>query len=187
MCSVAALSPLMSSQLPVFCRALDCDFAFHLPTRGPRVGARGGFSISRVGSYLGIHCKARVGSGRRRRSVAKGWGPGTRERQHASRDTIPERWGERTNPRTQAQLSLNRSALAAGRLQLPTLAKGVGKTNFISQLQPRQRKRPPAGHVDAAARPGIPPYLLLLFLVHVFVSVHCMRRFYTCWCVCRVS
>jgi hypothetical protein len=62
--------------------------------------------------------------------VAKGWGPGTRERQHASRDTIPERWGERTHPRTQAQLSLNRSALAAARLQLPTLASGVGNTSF---------------------------------------------------------
>ena len=57
--------------------------------------------------------------------MAKGWGPG----QHASRDTIPERWGERTHPRTQAQLSLNCSALAAARLQLPTLASGVGKTN----------------------------------------------------------
>jgi len=28
------------------------DCAFHLPTRGPRVGARGGISISRVGSRL---------------------------------------------------------------------------------------------------------------------------------------
>jgi len=66
--------------------------------------------------------------------VAKGWGPGTRERQHASRDTIPERWGERTHPRTQAQLSLNRSALAATRLQLLTLASGVGKTNFTLDI-----------------------------------------------------
>jgi len=57
--------------------------------------------------------------------VAKGWGPGTRERQHASRDTIPERWGEKTHPRTQAQLSLNRSALAAAGLQLPTQGSGV--------------------------------------------------------------
>jgi len=73
-------------------------------------------------------------SGRMRRSVAKGWGPGTRERQHASRDTIPERWGERTHPRTQAQLSLNCSALAAARLQLPTLASGVGKTNFTLDI-----------------------------------------------------
>ena len=64
--------------------------------------------------------------------MAKGWGPGTRERQHASRDTIPERWGERTHPRTQAQLSLNRSALAAARLQLPTLASGVGKLLFAN-------------------------------------------------------
>jgi len=63
--------------------------------------------------------------------VAKGWGPGTRERQHASRDTILERWGERTHPRTQAQLS---SALAAARLQLPTLASGVGKTNFTLDI-----------------------------------------------------
>ena len=66
--------------------------------------------------------------------VAKGWGPGTRERQHASRDTIPERWGERTHPRTQAQLSLNRSALATARLQLQTLASGVGKTNFTLDI-----------------------------------------------------
>jgi len=66
--------------------------------------------------------------------VAKGWGPGTRERQHASRDTIPERWGERTQPRTQAQLSLNRSALAAARLQLPTLASGVGKLPRFLQV-----------------------------------------------------
>ena len=57
--------------------------------------------------------------------MAKGWGPGTRERQHASRDTIPERWGEKTHPRTQAQLSLNRSALAAAGLQLPTQGSGV--------------------------------------------------------------
>ena len=84
-------------------------------------------------------------------------------------------------------MSLNRSALAAAMFQLLTLALGVGKTNFISQLHPRQRKRPPAGHVGGAARPGIPPYLLLLFLVHVFVSVHGMRRPYTCLCVCRVS
>ena len=34
---------------------------------------------------------------------------------------------------------------------------------------------------------GIPQYLLLLFLVHVFVSVYGVRRPYTCWCVCRVS
>ena len=64
--------------------------------------------------------------------MAKGWGPGTRERQHASRDTIPKRWGERTHPRTQAQLSLNRSALAAARLQLLTLASGVGKLPFAN-------------------------------------------------------
>ena len=64
--------------------------------------------------------------------MAKGWGPGTRERQHASRDTIAERWGARTHPRTQAQLSLNRSALAAARPQLPTLAPGVGKLPFAN-------------------------------------------------------
>jgi len=74
----------------------------------------------------------RVGSGRRRRSVAKDWGPGTRERQYDSRDTIPERWGERIYPRTQAQLSLNRSALAAARFQLPTLASGVDKLPFAN-------------------------------------------------------
>ena len=62
----------------------------------------------------------------------KGLGPGTRERQHASRDTIPERWGERTHPRTQAHLNLNCSALAAARLQLPTLASGVGKLPFAN-------------------------------------------------------
>ena len=66
--------------------------------------------------------------------MAKGWGPGTRERKYASLDTIPERWGERTHPRTQVQLSLNRSALAAARLQLPTLASGVGKTNFTLDI-----------------------------------------------------
>jgi len=52
-----------------------------------------------------------------KRSVAQGWGPGTRERQHAYRDTIPERWGERAHPRTQAQLSLNRSALICEHMQ----------------------------------------------------------------------
>ena len=101
--------------------------AFHPPTRGPRVGSRGCFSISWVGSrlFLGIHCKARVGSGRRRRRVAKGWGPGTRERQYASRDTIPQDWGERTHSRTQAQLRLHRSSPAAAELLLPTQGSGV--------------------------------------------------------------
>ena len=38
---------------------------------------------------------------------------------------------ERTpGPTGQAQLSLNCSALAAARLQLPTFSLGVGKTNF---------------------------------------------------------
>ena len=96
-----------------------------------------------------------------------------------SRETIPERWGERTHSRTQAQLSLNRSVLAAALLLLPTLAMELF---FLSQ-----RKRPPAGHVGAAARPGIHPYLLLLFLVQVCASVHGFRRPYTCRCVCRVS
>jgi len=36
---------------PVFTSlSMLCTCAFHLPTRGPRVGARGGFSISWVGS-----------------------------------------------------------------------------------------------------------------------------------------
>ena len=75
-----------------------------------------------------------VWSGRSRRSVAEGWGTGTRERQHASRNTIPERWGERTHPRTEVRLSLNRSALATVRIQLPTLASGVGITNFTLDI-----------------------------------------------------
>ena len=62
--------------------------------------------------------------------MAEGWGLQTRELQHASRDTISERWGERTHAKTQAQLSLNRSVLAAARLQLPTLGSGVGNTSF---------------------------------------------------------
>jgi len=66
--------------------------------------------------------------------VAKGWGPGIRERQYASRDTILERCCERTHRSTQAQLNLNRSALTATRLQLPTLASGVGKTNFTLDI-----------------------------------------------------
>ena len=61
--------------------------------------------------------------------MAKGWSPGTRERQHASRDTILERWGARTHPRTQPQLSLNRSALP---LPGSTLASGVGKLPFVN-------------------------------------------------------
>jgi len=36
--------------------------------------------------------------------------------------------------RTQAQVSLNRSALATARLQLLTLASGVGKTNFTLDI-----------------------------------------------------
>ena len=45
-------------------RVAVCSSAFHLPTRGPRVGARGGFSISRVGSRLPRR-KGRKGSGGR--------------------------------------------------------------------------------------------------------------------------
>jgi len=58
---------------------------------------------------------------------------------------------------------------------------------FVCSLQPRHRKRPQAGHghVSAAARPGIPPYLLLLLLVHVCVSVNCVPVPYTCR-VCKV-
>jgi len=84
--------------------------------------------------------------------VAKGWGPGTRERQHASRDTIPERWGERTHHRTQAQLSLNRSALAAGRFQLPTLASGVAKLPFspFSPFSPRESTPDPRNRNTAS-------------------------------------
>jgi len=96
----------------------------------------------------GIHCRLRVGSGRRRRSVAQGWGPGTREWQHTSRDTIMERWGERTHSRTQAQLSLNCSALAAARVQLPTLASGVCKTNFTLDISAAA-----ASEEAAASRP----------------------------------
>ena len=80
--------------------------------------------------------------------MAKGWGPGTRERQHASCDIIPERWGERTHPRTQAQLTLNRSALAAVRFQLPTLASEVGKTNFTLDISAAA-----ASEEEAASRP----------------------------------
>ena len=57
--------------------------------------------------------------------MAKGWGPGTRERQYASRDTIPQHWGEKTHSRTQAQLRLHRSSPAAAELLLPTQGSGV--------------------------------------------------------------
>ena len=115
--------------------------------------------------------------------MAKGWGPGTRERQHASCDIIPERWGERTHPRTQAQLTLNRSALAAVRFQLPTLTSGVGKKNCTLDISTATASK------EAVARRSllIPPYLLLLFLVHVFVSVQGVRMSYTYYCVYRVS
>ena len=60
---------------PNLCRSslLLSSAAFHLPTRGPRVGARGGFSISWVGSRLTMQKRekrvrgsgARVGSSSR--------------------------------------------------------------------------------------------------------------------------
>ena len=59
-----------------------------------------------------------------------------------------ERWGERTHSRTQAQLSLNCSALAAARVQLPTLASGVGKTNFTLDISAAA-----ASEEAAASRP----------------------------------
>jgi len=62
--------------------------------------------------------------------VAEGWGLQTRELQHASRDTISERWGERTHAKTQAQLRLHPSVLAAAGLLLPILGSGVGNTSF---------------------------------------------------------
>jgi len=65
------------------------------------------------------------------------------------------------------------------------LAKQIPR--WISQLQLHQRKQPSAGHVIATVRPGIPPYLLLLFLVQVCISVHGFRRPDTCLYVCRVS
>jgi len=62
--------------------------------------------------------------------VAEGWGLETRELQHASRDTISERWGERTHSKTQTQPSLNPSALAAVGLLLSTLGSRVGNTSL---------------------------------------------------------
>jgi len=106
-----------------------------------------GLSLTHI-LFLGIHCRVRVGSGRGRCSVAQGWGPGTREIQNASRDTIMERWGERTHSRTQAKLSLNRSALAPVRVQLPTLASGVCKTNFTLDISAAA-----ASEEAAASRP----------------------------------
>jgi len=63
-----------------------------------------------------------------------------------SRDTIPERWGERTHSRTQDQLNLNCSALAAARLQLQTLASGVENFHigFLSCSRVRGSGRQPA-------------------------------------------
>jgi len=60
-------------------------------------------------------------------------------------------------------------------------------SHWISQLQPHQRKQSPSYHVITTVRPGVPPHLLLLFLVQVCVSVYGFRRSYTCQCVCRVS
>ena len=66
--------------------------------------------------------------------MAEGWGPGTREQQHASRDTISERWGERTHSKTQAQPRLHPSALAAGRLLLSTLGSRVENTSLTFHI-----------------------------------------------------
>jgi len=65
--------------------------------------------------------KGRVWSAGRRRSVAEGCGLETRDLQHASRDTISERWGERTHSKTQSQPRLHPSALAAAGLLLPKI------------------------------------------------------------------
>ena len=118
---------VLQKNLPFF--GQTARFTFRPEGRGPRRF----FDFS--GRELTFFRNSLEGEGgKRRRSVAKGWGPGTRERQHASRDTIPERWGKRTHPRTQAHLSLNRCALAAARLQLPTLASGVGEPNFTLDI-----------------------------------------------------
>ena len=58
--------------------------------------------------------------------MAEGWGLGTHELQHASRDTTSERWGERTHSKTQDQPRLHPSALAAAGLLLSTLGSRVG-------------------------------------------------------------
>jgi len=90
------------------------------------------FRFLRVESrlFLGIHSKGRVGSAGRRRSVAEGWGLETREVQYGSRDTISERWGERTHSKTQAQPRLHPSALAVAGLLLSTLGSRVGNTSW---------------------------------------------------------
>jgi len=74
--------------------------------------------------------------------VAEGWGLGTRELQHASRDSISERWGERTHSKTLAQPRLHPSALAAAGLLLSTLGSRVGNTTLTfhtSESQQSQR------------------------------------------------
>ena len=87
--------------------------------------------------------------------MGKGWGPGTRERQYASRDTIPQHWGERTHSRTQAQLRLYRSSPAAAELLLPTQGSGV-HTSFYIGLVLHWRRTP-----DPSSRPSDPflPFL----------------------------
>ena len=66
--------------------------------------------------------------------MAEGWGLETRELQYASRDTIPERWGERTQSKTQAQPRLHPSALAAAGLLLSTLGSRVGNTSLTFHI-----------------------------------------------------
>ena len=75
--------------------------------------------------------------------MAEGWSLETRELQHASRDTISERWGKRTHSKTQAQPRLHPSALAAA--AAPSLDPWVESWEHefdISyfQLHPRHRK-----------------------------------------------
>ena len=102
---------------------------FHLPTLGWRVEDVGSRleAVFRLPSQLWSRddlfslSKGRVWSAGRRRSVAEGCGLETRELQHASRDTISERWGERTHSKTQSQPRLHPSALAAAGLLLPKI------------------------------------------------------------------
>jgi len=71
--------------------------------------------------------------------VAEGWGLETRELQHASRDTISERWGKRTHSKTQAQPRLHPSALAAAGLLLSTLGSRVGNTSLTFHISSSSR------------------------------------------------
>jgi len=73
-------------------------------------------------------------------------------------------------------------------IQLQTLVSGVGKTNFTLDISPSVASEEVASRSCWRCWPArFPPYLLLLFLVHVFVSVHGVRRPYTGWYVYRVS